>query len=342
MLRKSFGKNHIAIVFLLFSLLLLLTSCSQTMKSNQTEKFKSDTNEAKGLSREDSSDSDGFTTDSSTSTAKSEGVAKENTSTQVAAPLDARKKIIEKTMHIETKEFDRFYSTLKNQITINGGYVEQSNVTGNRTNQTSMRYATIKIRIPVNQLDGFLSKVTSLGTVVEEEDLTKDVTLEYIDVESRINALQIERDSLMRLMETASTLENLLTVQSRLTDVRADLESFATKQRTFDDLIAYSTVNMNIGEVARITPQKPKSAWEQIQVNFKENLYDIGDGFRACFIWFAGNIPNIILFVLFLALAVLIIRAFVKRMDQRSNVLGNPPPTDPIPTKKHDKENDSN
>ena len=49
------------------------------------------------------------------------------------------------------------------------------------------------IRIPSDQLDPFSDQVGKIGTVyLYQQVLSEDVTLDYIDVESRIEALEVE------------------------------------------------------------------------------------------------------------------------------------------------------
>lgn len=59
------------------------------------------------------------------------------------------------------------------------------------------------IRIPSDQLDPFLDQVGKIGTVTYTNKSSEDVTLDYIDVESRIEALEVEQERLLTLLESA-------------------------------------------------------------------------------------------------------------------------------------------
>ena len=68
-------------------------------------------------------------------------------------------------------------------------------------------------------------------------------------------ALETEQDRLLELMEQAETTEDLLAIESRLTDVRYQLESAASQLKLYDSLVSYSTVYLTVEEVQKLTPR---------------------------------------------------------------------------------------
>ena len=81
------------------------------------------------------------------------------------------------------------------------------------------------------------------------------MTLDYVDVESRKKMLETEQQRLLELLETAESLDDILTIESRLTEVQYELDSKESQLRTYDNQIDYSTVYLDIDEVVRYTPQ---------------------------------------------------------------------------------------
>ena len=156
-------------------------------------------------------------------------------------------------MEVETLEFDSFLSNLEQEVQRFGGYLESSSVSGSSIQYTSNRYGTVTVRIPSAQLDAFLDQVGKIGTVTYTNKSSEDITLDYVDVESRIEALEVEQERLLALLESAQDLESVIQLESRLSEVRYQLENYRSTQNRYDSLIDYSTVSLSIQEVQRVT-----------------------------------------------------------------------------------------
>lgn len=230
----------------------------------------------------------------------------------------AQRKIIKNVdLRIETKEFDRYLSEVYKTIEDCGGYIENSSITGKRYTSDSYRDARLVIRIPSGRLDSFRAGLSSLGNMIREEESIEDVTLRYIDVESRIDSLRTEYDALLALLEQPGSLSEVFSIQSRMTEVRASIESYESQKRKYDDLVSYSTVTMRIEEVERVSAPVGETIWEQIGNRFSENFYAVGRGARGLFIWVVGTSPYLVLIALLCLIAYLIVR-FWDRKDTRA------------------------
>ena len=75
-------------------------------------------------------------------------------------------------------------------------------------------------------------------------------------------------------------------LQDRLTDVRYEMESYESRLRSYDSLIDFSTVTLNISEVERETRTEDETFGQEISRRFRESLEDVGDSARSFAIWF--------------------------------------------------------
>jgi division protein CdvB (Snf7/Vps24/ESCRT-III family) len=237
--------------------------------------------------------------------------------------LETRKLIKDVDLTIETKEYDRFITNLENEINSYGGYIQKSDVRGNSSDYDSNRYANIVARIPADKLDNFTKQVSSLGSVRSKVESTQDVTMDYVDIESHIKALKTEKESLLALLKKANNLNDILTIQKTLTDVQYQLEAYESKIRTYDNLIAYSTVTMQIYEVERETPTKNLGMWQEIKNNLSENISQIGKAARSIFIWFVSSSPYLIIIAVIVVVILLIINLSNKRARKISSSIIN-------------------
>lgn len=212
-----------------------------------------------------------------------------------------RKLIYNASLYVQTLEYDAFMEALNAKVTELGGYVQNSYSTGRSyANAAGLRYTSVTVRIPANALDSFVNAVDGMGNITSRNVSVNDVTAQYVDVEARLTALNTERDSLLAILAKAETVEDLITVQSRLSEVNYEIESYEATKRSYDDLISYSTVSMEISEVERETVVAEEGTWEEIGRRFNESLTDVADGFVSFFIWFTGNFPTILVWVIIL------------------------------------------
>ena len=220
------------------------------------------------------------------------GGYKETTSDSVDADNDlAERKIIRRVnMSMETRDFDALAESLSEAVASVGGYAESSNV----YSRSGSRQASYVFRIPSAKLDAFLASLSTLGNVLSRSENAEDVTLAYVDTESRIRALKAEETALLEMMEKAASLSDLMSIRSRLTDVRYQLDSYEAQLRKYDSLIDYSTVSVSVSEVERLSNIRG-GVWTQIGDDFMDNVYAIADGAVAFFIWFVGSLPVLVL-----------------------------------------------
>ncbi|WP_024347312.1 DUF4349 domain-containing protein [Lacrimispora indolis] len=190
--------------------------------------------------------------------------------------LPAGRKLIRNiSMNVETDAFDTLVSSLQTKITQLDGYVEQSDMSGSRLDSGGKpipRFANMTIRIPVNQIDSFISTVENNGNVTDKSESTQDVTLQYSDLESKKKSLEIEQEKLWEFLEKAESVDTVITLQQRLSEIRYQMESMESQLRLYDNQVDYSTVHLTIREVTIFTPVAAESALTRISRGFTNNF----------------------------------------------------------------------
>jgi len=178
-----------------------------------------------------------------------------------------------------------------------GGYVENSSVeNGSAYSGRRYRSANITVRIPAKDLDSFIDKVGQITNIVSSQKRVEDVTLSYVATESRMKALQTEETRLLELMAKAETMDDLLTVEKRLTQVRTELEQVTSALRVFDNQVDYATIHLSISEVKEFTEvTEPETVWERIGVGFKRSLKGVGNFLEELFVFLIVAIPYLVL-----------------------------------------------
>lgn len=230
-----------------------------------------------------------------------------------------RKLIKTVELSVETKDYDNLMVSLEKQIDELGGYIESLGAyNGSYYSGRTNRSANITARIPANKLDGFVKQIGEEANVVDRNESVEDVTLQYVDLDSHARMLEEEQERLLELLENAETIEDIITIESRLSEVKYQLESMKSQLRTFDNKVTYSTVHIYIDEVKELTPVVEQTAGERIAEGFAESLRDIGEGFKEFFIGFVINIPYIIVWAVIIAILAFVGFKVVKVIDKRS------------------------
>ncbi len=238
----------------------------------------------------------------------------EATGAETGVPDTTRKLIKTVDMNVETRDFEGLIGLLEKKTGELGGYIENSNVYNGSSYRTykETRYASLVIRIPKNELDGFIEDVKGASNVVNCNQSVQDITLTYVDLESHKKALETEQNRLLELLEMAGTVEDMITVESRLSQVRYELESMTSRLRSYDNQIDYSTVHMEISEVEELTPVKEETSWERMTHGFAGSVKDVGRDIREFFIRLIISVPYIVVWVIILGAGAFLVIALAR------------------------------
>ncbi len=211
----------------------------------------------------------------------------------------SRKVIVTASLEVQTRTFDEFLESLNAKISQFDGYVESASISGNNLYSTSRRNAYYTIRVPEEKMQQMIDSIGEIGTVTSSSYNAEDITLAYADVESRIKTLTTEQETLLGLLEKAAYLEDIIRLEERLSEVNYQLETYKSRQRTYDNKISYSTLRVNVQEVMRISTvvePEPQTLGQRIATGFKDNMENIKAGIENFIVWFISYIVNIILF----------------------------------------------
>lgn len=220
--------------------------------------------------------------------------------------LSNRKLIKNVYLSFETEEFDSMKENLEQSISSYGGYVEYSDFSAPQGGYR-LRYYSITARIPADKLDEFVETAGNLGTLTNKSENVEDVTLDYVDKTAYRDSLKVEYERVMELLEKATDLDQILALESKLSNLRYEINSYESQIRTYDNLISYSTVNININEVKQVT-ETSTSVGSRIRSGFTASLTSIKEFFVELFVFVASNLPVLLLWALVIVIVVILIR----------------------------------
>lgn len=239
-----------------------------------------------------------------------------------------RKLIRTVSMDIATEDLDALRTKLDNSITSCGGYIESSTL-DTPQNGYSRRSYYVTARIPSDNLDSFLETAGTLGTVTNKNIETEDITLRYVDQKAYLDSLRTEYDRVSKLLEQATELDQILALESKLSDLRYQINSYETQLRTYDNLVDYSTVYLNVNEVAYEQPTS-NTIGSRISNGFRNSLYEVRDFFVDLFVAIIANLPILVVLAAILIVIILLIRKLLRRHRAKKENITPPTAQPPV------------
>lgn len=220
---------------------------------------------------------------------------------------ESRKIVKNAKVYIETKDLAKLLTQLNEKIAEYEGYTDSLD-----ESMYDSKSANLVAKIPAQKLDSFISVLEELGTVKSKNISNTDITDAYTDVESNIEALEIEEKTLLDILSKCDNMNDVIQVQNRLSDVRAELNSYKTSQKRYDSQISYSAVAISISEEERIVERNDGSFSARLKERFSDSLYNIGAFFEEVAVNLLGGVLYIAIFAV-VAVAVVIIVKKVKK-----------------------------
>lgn len=247
--------------------------------------------------------------------------------TGVAEEAQTNQKLIRR-VHIsaETEDLETLLGSLTAQVRALDGYIENQELyNGSAYSSYRHRSANLTIRIPAAKLDAFIGEVHSVSNVVSYNESQEDVTLTYVSTESRIKALETEQERLLELLSQAENMSDLLEIESRLTDVRYELENVTSQLRVLANKVDYATVDLYIDQVKVYTEVEEQTVWQRIGSGFKQNLSDLGEWLTDFFVWLVTYSPQLVIFALIAVVAIRLLRRRNKKRQEQWKKRMTPP-----------------
>ena len=248
-----------------------------------------------------------------------------------AAPEGSPEKLIySASATVETTEFDQTIEKLSALVEQYGGFVESSSINGSNyytqsRGYSSERYASYVIRVPSGKFSALMGSLSTLGNVPYSHTYTENITAQYYDTDARLTAYQTQEARLLEMMEAAETVEDLIAIEEKLTELRYQIESLQSTLKNWDRQVAYSTLDLEIQEVIEYTPESRMSYGQELALALTNGLRRTGEFFKDLLLAIVGALPALVILAVVLAI---LIPVWKKRRKAR-RAKKNPPPENP-------------
>ena len=202
------------------------------------------------------------------------------------------------TLHMEAESinFDEDIENLESEIHELEGYIRSHEIVTNDRNGV-YKEASISIRVPkdyVNELSDFIKETFS---ITSEQSQAIDITEDYYDTESRIENLSSQEEQLRELYENADSIEDMLLINGKLSEVTREKEEMTKKIMRMNERSSYSTIELNIIEVKdfAIPESINESIGQRISNAFNQSITNTKNAFAEALVFIANSFQYIVL-----------------------------------------------
>ena len=243
--------------------------------------------------------------------------------TTVPRPSDT-KLIYTGNLTLECTDLEAAMAGLDGLVAGSGGYLESQEV----YRETNWQSAYYTVRVPSGQYQAFLSAVTGWEgcKVTYQNSSVEDVGETYADIENRLETLSIKLDRLQELLTRAETMEDILTVESEISEVESEIEALNGEKNRYDSRIDYSTVYITLQEVSTLSEGVNPSLGERLSRGFVSGMRGFADGCANFLVWMVSNLAGVLLVLAVVAAAaVFLVRRARRRRAEELPTKGDGP-----------------
>ena len=231
-----------------------------------------------------------------------------------------RKLIQTAWMELESRDYAQALAALEQMVTDCGGYIESWSEQGGSlySSRYNARYASITARIPADRLETAMGSAGELCNVVSRSTDVADVTESYADTEARLKTLRLQEERLLEILSKATELSDVLELESRLSDVRYQIESYEATLRNYDSRVSYSTLHITLQEVVEysIINDPPQTLGQRLSDGFKDSMRMVKNSAENALVWLVTYLPLVLLWAVILAVVIWLVLRLVRRAQK--------------------------
>lgn len=190
---------------------------------------------------------------------------------------DWNKKIIKTAdINIETKKY-ALLSKKINEATLRfGGYIAAEQQT-----ETAYKIENVMtLKVPVDQFQAAVDFLTTGDDKINEKKITsEDVTSQYVDTRSRLEAKRVARLRYLELLKQSKNMEEILQVQNEIDEIQEEIESAAGRINYLSNAAAMSTIHLTYYEVLNVAAndEQEPGFFRQVATAFKTGWNGVGE-----------------------------------------------------------------
>ena len=242
---------------------------------------------------------------------------------------DGQKIVYTGNLSIQTLEYDKSAASIRKKIKDAGGFSEAESERDNdyywysrSSGSGNTRYLSITARIPSEKFEDFINSLSGDGKIMSRSVNAENISQVYANKETYKKSLEKEQERLLEMMDKAQTIEEMITVESRLTEVERQLNVYRTDLAQMDKDVEFSTVYIELQEVKRYTEEVSSTTFGgELKYAFEDAINSFKNFCEGIILFVVRNFPYLIILAVII---VLIVRAIGRSRAKRIAMMSDP------------------
>lgn len=240
------------------------------------------------------------------------------------AILAERKIIRSANLTIEVEDFDTAFNQIESMI-LGIGFIQETNIDTDKIyvdeEQRLVKSGTLVLRVDKTVFDSTLGKLKGVGDIYNYTTNGQDVTDQYVDVEARLRLLKMEQEKLESYLAKLNDLDDIFRTESRLTDIRYQIESLTGSLNKMASLVDLSTITIQMNEKYPGYEPKKVTYGDRLLDSLKESLFQVVEFLGDFLIIIVAALPVLLIIGIFVLIAVSIFKRIPKKRKERVNAV---------------------
>ena len=146
------------------------------------------------------------------------------------------------SLSLEVNDVDDALTRVTTIIEGAGGYISSSS----RSGEGQYLYLSVTLRVPAAEFSAVMASLRSEGEVLYEDIYSYEVTMQVLDLEARLENLRASESAFLKLLDRAQTVADVVAVQSELSRIQGDIESFEAQLSGVKDQVEMASVMLSL------------------------------------------------------------------------------------------------
>jgi len=146
------------------------------------------------------------------------------------------------SLSLEVTDVDDTLARVTTIVETAGGYISSSS----RSGEGEYLYLSVTLRVPAAEFSDIMASLRGEGEVLYEDIYSYEVTMQVLDLEARLENLRASEDAFLKLLDRAQTVADVVAVQSELSRIQGDIESFEAQLSGVKDQVEMASINVSL------------------------------------------------------------------------------------------------
>jgi hypothetical protein len=180
------------------------------------------------------------------------------------------------SISVKSGSFDTSLASVRSLVELEQGYVSGTDAQANPITNDQIRTGVISFMVPASKFDETIDALSKMGKVQTEHISGNDVSLQYVDLHSRLANEEAQRNAMLALLSKAQTVEQIILVQNQIGQITGQIEQLKGQIQYIEHNVAFSTITVQMTEGGAPVATAPSDSW-----GFASALSDAAHNFVA-------------------------------------------------------------